>query len=137
MLRQAVRELAETFGTLGRFAGWEEDLDALADELLAAAQAKNTAGIRAVAHVHHRVLAEWLGYEIVAELGMGELTPARLREIVDLKPDIVIDNWHMPTGAPLRGEIPYVVLINFPGHEGTRTLLDVLRYNAGLLGLVE
>lgn len=135
--KQVVRELAEVFGTLDRFARWERDLDALAEELLAAADERNTAGTRAVVQFHHMALAEWLGYEIVAELGMGELTPSRLREIVDLKPDIVIDNWHMPTGAPLRNEIPYVTLINFPGHEGTRTLMDVLRYNAGLLGLVE
>ncbi len=135
--KEVVRELAETFGTLDRFAGWERDLDALTEELLAAAREKNTSGTRAVVHLHHQVLAEWLGYEIVATLGMGELTPSRLREIVGLQPDLVIDNWHMPTGAPLRDEIPYVRFINFPGHEGTRTLIDVLRYNAGLLGLIE
>ncbi len=137
VLRQVVRELAGIFGTIDRFEEWEEELDAITAELLAAAEAKNTAGTRAIVHVHYQVLAEWLGYEIVAELGMGELTPSRLREIVDLEPDIVIDNWHVPTGAPLRGEIPYVTLINFPGRGGTRTLIEVLRHNAQILGLVE
>jgi hypothetical protein len=30
-----------------------------------------------------------------------------------------------------------VTLINFPGRDGTRTLIDVLRYNGQALGLIQ
>ena len=137
VLRGVVRDLAEALGTLDRFAAWEEELDEVANELAEGARRAGASGIRAVVHVHYTVFAEWLGYEIVDELGMAEITPSRLTEILAAKPDLIIDNWHMPTGEALRNEVAYVQLHNFPGRGGTRTLLEVLRYNARLLGIIE
>lgn len=138
VLKGVVRDLSVSLGTLDRFSRWERELDELTDALIAGSRRTDVGATRAVVHMHYRVLAEWLGYEIVAELTMSELTPTRLREILALEPDLVIDNWHNPTGEPLRNDAPaYVTLINFPGRDGTRTLLDVLRYNGSRLGLLE
>ncbi len=137
-LRSVVGELAEMFGTQELFSQWEQELDSVAERLIDGAQRRDAAGTRAVVHVHFLVLADWLGYEIVDQIGMAELSPGRLREILAKNPDLVIDNWHNPTGEPLRGEIDeYVTWINFPGRDGTRTLIDVLRYNGAALGLIE
>jgi zinc transport system substrate-binding protein len=138
VLKESIRALAERFGTEDHFAKWALELDALAGELIDGARRANAAGTRVVVNAHFAGLAEWLGYEIVDQLGMGELTPGRLREILAKEPDLIIDNWHNPTGEPLRTEVPeYITWINFPGRDGTRTLLDVLRQNAQLAGLLE
>ena len=138
LLKNVVRELAETFGTLEHFAAWEQELDEMAARLIEGAQRRNASEVRAVVHVHLLVLAEWLGFQIVDQIGMAELSPGRLREILAKNPDLVIDNWHNPTGEPLRGQVnEYVTWINFPGRDGTRTVIDVLRQNGSLLGLVE
>ena len=137
-LRQEVAALAERFGTQVWFQGWATRLDVLAGRLQAGARRVNANGIRLAVHVHYKALAEWLGYTVVAEIGMGELTPQRLQAILDAKPDLVIDNWHMPNGAPLQGLVPrYVGLINFPGPLAPTGLLEVLEYNGRQLGLLE
>lgn len=138
MLKSIVRELAETLGTQEHFAVWEEELDETAARLIEGARRRNAGNTRAVVHVHFLVLAEWLGYEIVDQIGMAEMSPGRLREILAKNPDLVIDNWHNSTGEPLRGQVEeYVTWINFPGRDGTRTLIDVLHHNGSILGLVE
>mgnify|MGYP000846767726 CR=1 FL=1 len=137
-LRQEVEKTAAALGTLDRFALWAPRLDELAARLQAGALRADAAGTRVAVHTHYRALAAWLGYTIVTEITMGEMTPSRLQEILALKPDLVIDNWHMPSGQSLDGLVPrYVQLINFPGNGGTATLLDVLSHNGKLLGLLE
>lgn len=137
VLKEVVGALAERFGTQDAYRRWEAELDALAAEIEAAAARAGVPRIRAAVHEHHRVVAEWLGYDIVAVFGPAELTPARLREILGADPQLIIDNWHMPSGEPLRGQgREYRALINFPGHGGTQNLLDVLRYNTRQLEIL-
>ena len=54
-------------------------------------------------------------------------------EALDAEPvTFIVDNWHNEVGGPLRETVPsarYVSLINFPGPDGTVTLLDVLTDN--------
>ncbi len=137
VLKEVVGALAEQFGTRDTFRRWEAELDALAAEIQSGAADSGVPRTRAAVHEHHRVVAEWLGYDIVAVFGPAELTPSRLREILGADPELIIDNWHMPSGEPLRGQgREYHALINFPGQEGTTTLLDVLRYNTRKLGIL-
>lgn len=138
VLKAEVSALADQFGTREAYRQWEAELDALATEIEVAAERAGVPRVRAAVHEHHRVVAEWLGYDIVAVFGPAELTPTRLREILGAEPQLIIDNWHMPSGEPLRGQgREYHALINFPGHAGTGSILDVLRYNTRQLGILQ
>ncbi len=136
LMAEAVEVIAEHLGTEDRFEDWKRRLDEVSNELLAAAEDAGASEIPVAVHQHQRGFVEWLGFEVVAEFGMEELTPSRLRRILADDPKIIIDNWHVPSGEPLRGEgREYAGLINFPGTHGTADLFEVLRYNARELGL--
>ncbi|MDI6871215.1 MAG: zinc ABC transporter substrate-binding protein [Bacillota bacterium] len=137
-LKEQARKVAAVLGTEAREEQWEKALDAAAADILAQAKAKGLAGRRAVVHKFLVRYAEWLGLRVVGTFGGGEeLTPAKLAELLQRRPELVVDNWHNSQGASIAVEagIPHALLINFPGKDGTRTLIDVLQYNARQLGL--
>lgn len=133
------RELARRWGTEDRQARWEQHFLEETARIEAAAAAKGTGQIRVVSSGHLKPFLDWLGYDVVATFGFDELTPVRIHELAGLEPHLVVDVWHNPAGEPLAeaAGVPYVQLINFPGRDGTRTLLDVFRHNAQQLGLLE
>lgn len=136
-LVELTRGLARLWGTEERQAAWEAEFLSVTDEIKAAAEEKNASGRRVIVVGHLAAFAEWLGYDVVATFGFEELTPAALHRLAQLAPDLIIDVWHNPTAEALAlaADVPYVLLINFPGHAGTRTLIDVFEYNASQLGL--
>lgn len=131
------RELAATWGTTPLQAEWEKEFLAKTEVIWTAAQAQHVSKVRVVSVVHMVPFLSWLGYDIVGTFGFEEMTPVRLHEFSQLNPDLVVDVWHNPTAQPLAeaANAPYVALINFPGHEGTRSLLDVFEFNAKTLGI--
>ncbi len=136
LMAEAVETIAAELGTEDQFLQWKRKLDQLAEELLSAADAAGVADTPVAAHFHQRGFAEWLGFEVVAEFGPAEMTPGELASILAAEPELIIDNWHIPHGQPLRGDgRRYTMLINFPGSHGTSSLFDVLRYNAEQLEL--
>ncbi len=136
LMAEAVETIAVELGTEDQFRRWKSELDQLADELLSAADAAGVADTPVAVHFHQRGFAEWLGFEVVAEFGPAEMTPGELASILAEGPELIIDNWHIPHGQPLRGGgRRYTTLINFPGSHGTASLFDVLRYNAEQLEL--
>ncbi|GAB6059220.1 hypothetical protein [Desulfonatronum parangueonense] len=92
-----------------------------------------TQGNRAVAQVFMAVWADFAGLELAGTFGPGLLQPGALLRLSAQKPDIVLDNAHMPAGAPIAeaANAALVRVINFPapGME----LLDVFRENARVL----
>jgi zinc transport system substrate-binding protein/iron/zinc/copper transport system substrate-binding protein len=137
VVRESVRKLAQQLGTLDSYQAWERELSALEAELVAGAKTAGTSGIKAAVQFHHQALARWLGYQVVYVFGPGELTMTQLQEIEALRPGMIIDNWHMAQGEPLRKSgRTYVQLLNFPGAYRTASILDVLRYNAALLKIL-
>lgn len=135
-MAEAVRTIAETLGTEVQYERWKRDLDRLAERLRSAAEELGAAEIPVAVHFHQRGFVDWLGFPVVAEFGPAEMTPAQLVRILAQRPAMIIDNWHVPHGEPLRGEgREYTSLINFPGPHGTDDLFDVLQYNAHQLGL--
>jgi len=137
VVRESVRKLAQQLDTLDSFPLWEKELNLLEAEMTAGMQTSGSIGSKAAVQFHHQALARWLGFKVVYVFGPGELTMTQLQEIEALHPVIIIDNWHMAQGEPLRKEgRRYVQLINFPGAYGTQSILDVLRYNAGVLGIL-
>lgn len=136
LMREAVRALAERFGTMDAYEAFAAELDAKAQALLEAAEGAGVGSVRVAVNGHYEPLLEWLGYDIVAVFGPGEVTTGTIAEVERQEPDLIVDNWHVPLGEPLdTGERGYVQLINFPGHDGTRDLIDVLDYYARTLGL--
>ena len=136
LMREAVRILAERFGTMDEYEAFAAELDAKAETLLAAADAAGAGSVRVAVNGHYEPLIEWLGYDIVAVFGPGEPTTGTIAEVERQEPDLIVDNWHVPLGEPFdTGERTYVQLINFPGHDGTRDLIDVLDYYQRTLGL--
>ena len=71
--------------------------------------------------------------------GPAPLEASELNKLAGKRPDFIIDNWHNDVGKPLlevMPGIPAAVFINFPGHEDTQTLKDVLEYNREELGRI-
>lgn len=136
-LVQLTRDLAERWGTTERQQAWEAEFLAVANAIAEAAAAAGSADTRVVTVGHMQPFLSWLGYDIVDTFGFEELTPTRIHAMRSVSPDLVVDVWHNPTGAPLSEGTgaDYILLINFPGHDGTRTLIDVFRHNAAQLGL--
>lgn len=132
-LKTETRKLAKVFGTQAAQAKWETELDQVTAEILTEAKKKGLVGKRAVVHGFLEKYARWMGLEVVGVFGGGEeLTAVQMAALIKARPQIVIDNWHNAQGAGIAAEakVPRAVLINFPGHGGTKTLIDVLRYNA-------
>jgi hypothetical protein len=90
---------------------------------------------RAAVQGYMKAFAEWMGFEVVGVFGPGEPSPAQLAAIVKAKPDLVIDNYHNPGGASLAEslKLPYALLINFPGKDGSVSLEDVYAHNGKAL----
>lgn len=90
-------------------------------------------GNRAAAQVFMTVWADFAGLELVGTYGPGPLQPGELLRLSILRPNIVLDNGHMPAGVPLAeaAGARRVPLINFP--RPGMDLIDVFRENARAL----
>lgn len=83
-------------------------------------------------HQFQMPLAGDLGLSVAGRFGPG---PMEAQQIVALSRSdavLIIDNWHNQVAQPLEETLPdtpVVSFLNFPGHAGTRTLMDVLEYN--------
>ena len=105
----------------GFFASWKAELGA-----------KGLFGAAVLGHVFQLPLLKELGFTVRGAFGPGPLEAAQIAKLSMQKADFIIDNWHNEVGEPLRETLPttrYVSLINFPGPDGTVTLLDVLADN--------
>ena len=98
----------------------------------AAALQKTTSGKPEVV-VAHAFVANWAGfagYTPAGIFGPDPLTPAKVAELVKLKPTLVFENSHMPGGTEIAtpANAVLVSLINFPGDD--LELMPVVNKNA-------
>ncbi len=130
VFKAEARKVADKLGTLPAYEAWAVSFDALVADMKSKVLAAYP-DRRVVAHRFLTAYAEDLGFQVVGTFGPGEPSPAVVLDLVRLKPALVIDNWHNPSGAPVAEALkaPYAVLINFPGKDGTRTIEDVFSYN--------
>lgn len=134
VLKAQAQKVAEALGTQAAYARWAEGFDRFAADsrarVLGAYPDK-----RAVVQAQMKAYAEWLGFEVVGVFGPGELSPAVVLDLVKLKPALVLDNYHNPSGPAVSEalKVAYVQLINFPGKDGSVTLEDVFTLNERLL----
>jgi hypothetical protein len=87
------------------------------------------AGAPVVVHLFQQPLAAELGFEVKGMFGPGPLEAAQITKLTPTNAVLVIDNWHNEAAGPLRETMKgsrFASLINFPGPDGTKTLLNVL-----------
>ena len=105
----------------GFFVSWKAELSAT-----------GLSGVGVLGHVFQLPLLKELGFTVKGAFGPGPLEAAQIAKLSMQKADFIVDNWHNEVGSPLRETLPttrYLSLINFPGPDGTVTLLDVLADN--------
>lgn len=127
----SVTAIAEAIGTEDRaavrLAEVRSFLDAWRDDVAERALTDRPV----IAHVHQRALAEELGMNVVGVFGPVPLEARQIDQLSRLEPVLIIDNGHNPVAAPLTETTNAVTVVwyNFPGRDGTRSLLDVFRLN--------
>ncbi|WP_438496951.1 ATP-binding cassette domain-containing protein [Paenibacillus sp. IHBB 3054] len=132
---KAARKLAAIWGTEAEESNWEQDLGQLTAEIEQAARQHETSKKKVISQVYMTPLLKWLGYEVVGEFGPDEMTPTQLAKLAELKPDLIIDNVHMPQGfSEISKETKRIELRSYPSAE-QRSVEDILRHNAEQLGL--
>ncbi|MDA3958501.1 hypothetical protein [Oceanispirochaeta sp.] len=92
-----------------------------------------------IIHFHQQGLAVSLGFQPQMIFGPAPPTLGETREVLRIKPSLIIDNYHNPVADHFMemDEKPALVnWINFPGTMGTVSLLDVLEYNKNQLSQV-
>ncbi|OQY31606.1 MAG: hypothetical protein B6241_13590 [Spirochaetaceae bacterium 4572_59] len=92
-----------------------------------------------VVHFHQQGPVKGLGLKPALVFGPSAPTLIQIRDILKIKPQIIIDNLHNPAAASFKELMPrpdIVQWINFPGTDGTVSLLDVMNYNRQQLAKV-
>ena len=116
------KQAQESVAALGQsITAWKADL-----------QSRGLLGAPVVAHVFQVPLLKDLGFNIQGVFGPGPLEATQIARLSPLPATFIVDNWHNEAAAPLRETMKtarYVSLINFPGPDGTASLLDVLADN--------
>ena len=128
-IRAGVERIAEKLSTMDEAAANLARLDEFLDGWKASIAA---AGAPVLVHFFQQPLARELGFEVKGVFGPAPLEPAQIVELSQHDVRLIIDNWHNEIAAPLEETIPAAIRlswINFPGAEGTKSLLDVLEYN--------
>jgi len=135
-LRSSIMAIADLLGTgetaRGSVAALEEFISSWKAELAAA----GLAGAPVVAHVFQQPLMAELGFTTAGLFGPGPLEAAQIARLSPTRARFIVDNWQNEAGTPLRETMKnsrYVSLINFPGPDGTKGLLDVLADNRARL----
>jgi hypothetical protein len=133
-VKTEAKRIAELLGTTEKYDAWAAEFDTYLNDIRTGLS-EAYAGRRVVVNRMQSPFVKWIGFDIAGEFGPAEPSPALILELVNARPDIVIDNYHGPSGMPVAeaARVPYIELINFPGKDGTQTIEDVFRHNAGIL----
>lgn len=129
VLRASITAIADVLGTQAAAARSLSELEAFLGSWKAELAGAGLGGATVVAHVFQRPLMTQLGFTVGGVFGPGPLEAAQIAKLSPIDAKLIVDNWHNEAGGPLRetmGSARYVSLVNFPGPDGTRSLLDVL-----------
>lgn len=123
------KKIAEALGTTAEQAKWAQSFTSFTENLRSEVAALPDKKV--VVQAYMKTFVDWLGLDVVGTFGPGEPSPAVVLDLIKKKPAMVLDNYHNPGGKALAESlgVPYVLLINFPGKDGTRTIEDVFLYN--------
>jgi ABC-type Zn2+ transport system substrate-binding protein/surface adhesin len=132
-IEEAVMLIARRLGTEEKA---RENLAAIQQAMFEARELLMEEGFNkqsAVVHFFQQSFVAEMGLETLAVFGPAPPEARQILEISQTRAQLIIDNAHNPAGGALRETIPnasYVSLLNFPGLYDTRTLVDVINYNA-------
>ena len=131
-IEASIRKIA---GKLGTQSIGEASIEVIRDyynDWLDNIESSGLSGSKVITHLFHRPLVMLLGFEVVGVFGPMPLEARQIAQLSNAGAMLIIDNYHIDIGVPLRETMPSVPvadLINFPGVGGTVTLVDVLREN--------
>ncbi len=128
-LRTSILEIAAVLGTQDQARANIADLESFIASWKQELRDDGLYGAPIVAHVFQQPLMTELGFTIKGVFGPAPLEAAQIARLSAEKVILIVDNWHNEVAAPLRETMPdarYASLINFPGPDGTKSLLDVM-----------
>lgn len=131
VISESVLKIAAALGTEDKaLSNLKEVKDFISDwkaELSAEAKLKDV-----VVHFHQQGPVKSLGLKPALVFGPSAPSLIQIRDVLNIKPQIIIDNRHNPVATAFMEQKPrpeIVQWINFPGMGGSVSLMDVLRYN--------
>jgi hypothetical protein len=135
-MRSSILAIADLLGTGPKARESVAALERFMSSWKAELAAAGLGGAPVVVHVFQQPLVAELGFSVAGVFGPGPLEAAQIARLSPTGARFIVDNWHNEAGGPLRETMKasrYVSLINFPGPDGTRGLLDVLADNRARL----
>lgn len=135
-LRKSVLSIAQLTGTVDKARENLQAIDRFYEDWKLYLNQKGLIGASVIVHFFQRPLLAELGFNITGVFGPGPLEPKQISELAKTGTILIIDNYHNPMASPLEEVIKdsiRVEWINFPGKDGSRSLLDVLKYNKNQL----
>jgi zinc transport system substrate-binding protein len=136
VLQASITAVADALGTQAAGARSLAELTAFLSSWKAELAGAGLGGSRIVVHVFQAPLMKELGFTAAGVFGPGPLEAAQIARLSQSGATLIVDNWHNEAGGPLKETMKsagYASLVNFPGVDGTRTLLDVLKDNRARL----
>lgn len=136
VMEASIRDIAEITGTETEA---EANIELIRNAFSEARRLTAEAGLNglpAVVHKFHVPFARGVGLKVVKEFGPAPPGPRLIVDAAESGALLILDNRHNPIAAPIREileDAGAVELINFPGAGGTRTLAEVILYNARVL----
>ncbi len=129
VLEASIMAIATALGTAEQGRLSIVELEAFLDSWKKELAGAGLAGAPIVVHVFQQPLMAELGFTTAGVFGPGPLEAAQIAKLSPLAAKLIVDNWHNEAGGPLKETMKsagYASLINFPGADGTRSLMDVL-----------
>ena len=127
-LARAVHIIAEKLGTVKKADIWEKEFRTAIEK---ARSGVNFGNKPVLVHIFQLPFCTWMGMNISGVFGPAELSVKQMVILIRKSPWLVVDNIHNPVGkhVAIDSKAKYVILVNFPGAEGTQNLTDVFLYN--------
>ncbi len=135
-LRTSIMAIAEVLGTQDKARASVAELEAFLSSWKQELRDDGLYGAPILVHVFQEPLMAELGFTIRGVFGPAPLEAAQIARLSAQNVTYVVDNWHNEVAAPLRETMPaarYASLVNFPGPDDTKTLLDVLSEDRHIL----
>lgn len=135
-LIEQTKAIAKKMGTEDAQSKWEQDFNKTFNSILEKAKEKDVNNTKVLVHMHMQGFVRSLGFEVLEVFGADELSPAKIGELSNLNPDLIIDNFHNPQGMVIAetSGAKIVELRNFPGSEH-KDLIELFIDNAKKLGI--
>ena len=139
-MRTSILTIAEALGTQDQARAAIADLESFLSSWKQELREDGLYRAPIVVHVFQQPLMAELGFTIKGVFGPAPLEAAQIAKLSAERVTYIVDNWHNEVASPLRETMPparYASLINFPGPDNTKTLMDVLSEDRHILAMAK